>query len=73
MTPLKIDVPDQIFQILEEETKQRKVSIDNVVAHHLSSSITLMNKIKRTKEWLKAFFENTAGSWQGEPLKREGN
>jgi len=71
VTSLKIDIPDQLFQILEGEAEQREISIDDVVTHYLSSNMILMNKAKHAKEWPNDFFEKTAGCWEGQPLQRE--
>jgi hypothetical protein len=72
MTQLKIDLPDQVFKALQTEAKQRGEPLDTLIVHYLSLiKIMLMDKPAASKHWPDSFFEDTAGSWEGEPLERE--
>lgn len=72
MAQLKIDLPDQVFQALETEANQRGEPLDTLVVHYLSLiKMMLIDKPTTAKQWPDGFFEDTAGSWEGEPFKRE--
>lgn len=66
MTPLKIDLPDQVFQALQTEANQRGQPLDTLVVHYLSLiKRMLLDKPTTSKHWPDDFFifKDTAGCW----------
>ena len=70
MTQLTINLPDRVFQILQREAQQRGESTDTLIIHYLSIIKTILMDKPVVSNWPMDFFENTAGSWQGEALER---